>query len=55
MCFMNHTNNFVFKLPNPFYSIFVFGNTEVPPLSVTSCCDVQIVQTVQMNHNWSKQ
>jgi len=36
MCFMNHTNNFVFTLPNPLYSIFVFDNTEVPPLSVTS-------------------
>lgn len=44
MCFMNHTNNFVVTLPNPFYSIFVFDNTEVPPLSVTSCCDVEIVQ-----------
>ena len=40
MCFMNHTDNFVFNLPNLFYSILVFDNTEVPPLSVTSHCDV---------------
>jgi hypothetical protein len=44
MCLIKHMNSFVFTLPDLFKNIFMFEDTEIPPLSVTSHFDTWTVE-----------